>query len=68
MSVGTEDRGFESFRVSRVRENVAMLYFFKATNLYHGGIRSQDRQLQSPLWQAETMPLDHAARAGSDDV
>jgi hypothetical protein len=31
--------------------------------LYYGGIRSLDPQLQSPRWQAETIPLDHAARA-----
>jgi hypothetical protein len=34
--------------------------FLKANTL-GSGIRSHD--LQSPRWQAETIPLDHAARA-----
>jgi hypothetical protein len=36
---------------------------FSTTTLYPGGIRSHDPYLQSPRWQAETIPLDHAARA-----
>jgi hypothetical protein len=32
---------------------------------YPGGIRSHDPQLQSPWWQVETIPFDHAAMAVS---
>jgi hypothetical protein len=38
-------------------------FFLKANTLYPGGIRSGDPYLQSPRWQAETIPLDHVARA-----
>jgi hypothetical protein len=31
---------------------------------YSGGIRSHDPHFQFPLWQADTLPLDHAARLG----
>jgi hypothetical protein len=42
------------------------VFLFKATTLFPAGIRSHDPLplLQSPRWQAETLPLGHAARAG----
>jgi hypothetical protein len=33
----------------------------KAATLYSGGIRSHYLMLQSPQWQAETIPLDQEA-------
>jgi hypothetical protein len=41
-----------------VREYI--LFLFKATILYPDGIRSHGSELQSPRWQAETIPLDLA--------
>jgi hypothetical protein len=43
--------------------NFCIFFFLKATTLYPSGIRSHGPWLQSPRWQAETIPLDHAARA-----
>jgi hypothetical protein len=39
------------------------IFLKKAFTLYPGWIRSHDPLLQSPSWQAETIPLDHAAMA-----
>jgi hypothetical protein len=46
-------------------ENQVGRSFFKATTLFPGGIRSHDPKLQSPRWQAETIPLDNDAKARS---
>jgi hypothetical protein len=36
--------------------------YIPRVSTYPGGIRPHDPLVQSPQWQAETMPLDHAAR------
>jgi hypothetical protein len=47
-------------------ETTHFFSFFKTTTfrryIYPDGIRSHNPMLQSPQWQAETIPLDHAAR------
>jgi hypothetical protein len=39
-----------------MNESNIFLPYLKATTLYPGGIRSHDQYLQSPRWQAETIP------------
>jgi hypothetical protein len=47
----------------RFKKIISDLLFllFKAITQYPNGHRSHDPQLQSPWWQAETLPLDNAA-------
>jgi hypothetical protein len=51
---------------ARVRQTDFFLQ--KTTTLCPGRIGSHDPKLQSPRWQAETLPLDHAAGASQEKI
>jgi hypothetical protein len=46
---------------NQLSQNLTQVFLNK--KLPPGGIRPHDPLLQSPRWQAETISLDHAARA-----
>jgi hypothetical protein len=56
------DTGFTLLAVTCESFEVEDKKKFTST-LYPGGIRSHESSLQSPRWQAETIPLDDAATA-----